>query len=150
MQAQEIHPETIIAPPALELARGFTAALHADAEADDREEIEMTIVCAAQHLAERGRPCDWSALDPDVFLEQMGLPCSDERAHVCFTLIGFLGWAAFHGFVDCSAAAALVEGIERSAPKRAPGHEILVDLARTTAGLLREMATLIALTPAAN
>jgi hypothetical protein len=110
----------------------------------------MIIVCAAQHLAERGRARDWSGLEPARFLEQMSLPSLEAEAHTCFTMIGFLGWAAFHGFVDCSAAAALVEGIEQTAPADAPAHEILADLARTTAGLLREMAGLLALAAEAN
>lgn len=150
MQAQEIHPTPIIAPAALDLAREFIATLHGDSDDDEREEIEMIIVCAAQHLAERGRAGDWSALEPARFLEQMALPSREAEAHTCFTMIGFLGWAAFHGYIDCSAAAGLVEGIERSAPQDAPAHEILADLARTTAGLLREMATLIARAPETN
>lgn len=150
MQAQEIHPETIIAPPALDLARGFIAALHADADVHEREEIEMTILCAGQHLYENGRPGDWSAFEPARFLAQMALPRAEQRAHTCFTMIGFFGWAAFHGFVDCAVAAATVEDIERAAPAGDPGHPILSDLARTTAGLLREMAALIALAPEPN
>jgi hypothetical protein len=139
MQAQEIHPESKRAPAALELARGFIATLHADAPFEEREQIESTILCAGQHLYERARPGDWSAFEPVSFLIAMNLPSAEAEAHACYTMIGFIGWCAFHGFVDCGAAARIVLAIEESSPSEAPVHAVLSDLARTTAGLLEEL-----------
>jgi len=101
---------------AADLVDQFIADMHPDADADERERIQTTILCAGQHLADCGNPGRWDTLDPATFLPKMPTRDERERLVLCVDLIGLYGWLGAHGLIAPMVGAEILTGLRAAGP----------------------------------
>lgn len=101
---------------AMDLATEFIRSFHPQADDDERERIETTILCAGQHLADCGAPGEWNRLDPASFLDKMPVNGDLERLEICVDLAGLFGWLGAEGLIAASAATRVLRALRALCP----------------------------------
>jgi hypothetical protein len=131
-----IDPDTAPRYFAMELAEGFLSAMHPDGDAELRERIIGTIMCAGQHLADRGHPGAWSLFDAASFLPKVPAASEWDLLGICLDLAGLFGWMTFEGFIAPARSAEILTELRAAGPR----HSLLGDLCDSTAAMFRELS----------
>lgn len=124
---------------AAELAADFLDEIHPDFDDDHRDRVTMTVLCAGQHLADRGYPGAWEHLDPSSFLAAMAACDHHELVGICLDLAGLYGWLGANQLIAPLDAAAVLAGVRAAGPD-AP---ILRSLCDTGIAMLEQLATTV-------
>lgn len=115
---------------AMDLATEFVRSFHPDADDQEQERIQTTILCAGQHLADRGAAGEWNRFEPAAFVDEMPVQSDLERLEICVDLAGLFSWLGTEGLIAPSAATRVLQGL-RAMGRAEPTLQNLCD-----AGLL--------------
>lgn len=127
---------TLVRYVATELADAFIADLHHDSDAEDRERIAGTVLCAGQHLADCGHPGVWARFDPSNFLPKMPVASEWELVGVCLDLVGLFGWMGFQGLLEPARVAEILTELQNAGPR----HRLFAEHCEDTALMFRRLA----------
>ena len=123
---------------AMDLAEHFIAAMYPEADDGERERVQSTILCAGQHLADRGNPGLWDALEPAAFVAQMPTRNDYEVLEICVDLIGLYAWLGSHGLLDPTVAMRVLNEVRAAAPD----HPVIRELCGSSSEMLTALGEL--------